>query len=378
MAGPECVVVQPLSTYNWQTLFHTWTHQFNPVVFALLSYVISIALVLSIELIIQLHFIFSRFSLYYFSILGTLLGIAIHAICLGLQLFIINQPKLVASILPKIGCIMNVVGFSMVLYSRLNLVMRKGLRLKMILATIVTTGVLIYVPTLALLSLIASSSSGQRWIPALNILSRIEVLYYTLQELALNTIYTYTTAELLKDRYTPERRNLFIALLFTQVLAFVIDVGMVVLICKDFYILKGNLHPALYAIKLKIEFAVLNRLSSFVQQTGNDFIGAGIGAPAGNSSAQRRRGNSMCSLEPRANREWHQQNAGGCERCQQSAGKAAASTVNDMAQSPDDSVNASLGIRDSVATAGADHDELALVENAELDGLERQYLGKFC
>jgi hypothetical protein len=65
---------------------------------------------------------------------------------------------------------------------------------------------------------------------------------------------------------------LFIALLFAQIFTFLADIAMVVLDFVDMFTLKAALHPFIYAIKLKIEFIVLNQLTCLVQPNSDFFV----------------------------------------------------------------------------------------------------------
>jgi hypothetical protein len=347
-----------------------------------------IALLLSLDLIVQLHVVFLRRSLYYFSILITTVGISFHALALGMQLFILHEPKFATTVAPKIACIMNVVGFGVVLYSRLNLVVRNQLILRLALAAIVLSGFLIYVPSLVILSLVAYSS-GSRWTPQLTNMSRIEVLYFTFQELAFNSIYTYTSAKLLKDRYSKQRRNLFIGLLFAQAFDLVVDAAMVALVYRGLYTLKGALHPCIYAIKLKIEFMVLNQLSSVVQQNGNNLVLARVeSSPLDGNSPSKKRDYLWPSKS--GSKEQGPKQVNRCEHCQAwgpQAQKSASSHVariepsqheiNIAVPSPSHSAHASYDAGTKTRPTRTVTEGSVSVEDRGFDELGRQYLGKF-
>ncbi|KAF2434336.1 hypothetical protein EJ08DRAFT_562686, partial [Tothia fuscella] len=203
-------------------------------------------------------------GLYYISILVTTAGIAFHSIASILHLFVQMEDKIGTTFLAKVGWIMNVTGFSMVLYSRLNLVVQDHSVLRIALAVIIVDAVLLHTP-IVVFSFGLSTPSYKIWIPYMAYMERIQIVGFTLQDLIFSSVYTWASYKLLSGGYSLRRRNLFIALLFAQTFGFVSDMAMIILDYEDMFTLKASLHPFIYAIKIKIEFLVLNQLSSLVQ-----------------------------------------------------------------------------------------------------------------
>ena len=153
----------------------------------------------------------------------------------------------------------------------MNLVVQNPLILKCALAAIIVDGLLFHTPVVVF-SFGMSGPSYAFWFRPMQIVERIQVVGFLLQEFALSTVYTWSAAELLRHRATEVHRNLFIALLFAQVFTFLADTAMVVLDHVDMFTLKASLHPFIYAIKLKIEFIVLNQLTCLVQPNSDFFV----------------------------------------------------------------------------------------------------------
>lgn len=117
---------------------------------------------MTVELTLQIFFTFKRRkSLYFWSLLICTWGIALHVLGLILKLFneanwistsIVGPPFpsiFAASDLAqifKIGWVSNVTGFSLVLYSRLNLVVRNHNILRAVLYMICIDAVLLHTP----------------------------------------------------------------------------------------------------------------------------------------------------------------------------------------------------------------------------------------
>jgi hypothetical protein len=157
------------------------------------------------------------------------------------------------------------------LWSRLGLVVTDRRILRWSLLFIIANAILLHTPII-IFSFGMSTPSYRVWLPHMATMERIQIIGFTLQDLFLSTFYTLTSAKLLNIRYTRQRRNLFIALVFAQIFGFVADMVMVVLDYENMFTLKASLHPFIYAVKLKIEFLVLNQLSCVVKPYREDFV----------------------------------------------------------------------------------------------------------
>ncbi|KAE9980786.1 hypothetical protein EG328_012034 [Venturia inaequalis] len=224
-----------LSKYNW-SLSHFTTLPYNPLVYSLLSSFFAISLYLTLDLLIQIHLKFKKYTgLYYFSILATTVGIGMHAIAFILKLFVPGMAddglnslaaNLASTAVAKIGWVLNTTGFSMVLWSRLGLVIRDGRIRTWTLCIIILDAILLHTPIIVF-SFGLSTPSAREWLPYMSHMERIQIIGFTLQDLALSTFYTISSARLLDIRYTKQRRNLFIALAFAQLFGLVADSVMV-------------------------------------------------------------------------------------------------------------------------------------------------------
>lgn len=382
----------PLEKYNW-SLSHFSTLPYNPIVYALLSSFFAISLWLVLDLLIQIHLKFKKYTgLYYWCILLTTLGIGMHAIAFILKLFVAkfsldarglsgNQNigrSLGTTALAKAGWVLNTSGFSMVLWSRLSLVVQDRRVLRATLIVIIANALLLHTPIIVF-SFGLSSSRPTSWLVPMSRMERIQVIGFTLQDLFLSTFYTVTSARLLNIRFTTQRRNLFIALVFAQVFGFVADGVMVVLDWKDMFTLKASLHPFIYAVKLKIEFLVLNQLGAVVGSRGEGFVewAEEVGA-----AAEKMNGGDP--VWPGQKEEFEEKEDDACLRCQVlnnkrkkwSAGTESLMTASVNSSSPRTvSLTAPLR-RESLGSLdiGQAHPE---IRDRGLEDLERQYLGQY-
>ncbi|KAE9990371.1 hypothetical protein EG327_001509 [Venturia inaequalis] len=376
-----------LSKYNW-SLSHFTTLPYNPLVYSLLSSFFAISLYLTLDLLIQIHLKFKKYTgLYYFSILATTVGIGMHAIAFILKLFVPGMAddglnslaaNLASTAVAKIGWVLNTTGFSMVLWSRLGLVIRDGRIRTWTLCIIILDAILLHTPIIVF-SFGLSTPSAREWLPYMSHMERIQIIGFTLQDLALSTFYTISSARLLDIRYTKQRRNLFIALAFAQLFGLVADSVMVALDFVDMFTLKACLHPLIYAVKMKIEFLVLNLLAAVVgggmdgsvawAGDGGTFTGGGRDDVTWPSSAVEAKGSSHIRGD----------GMGGCLRCSTVLGgqnrESARTEKSLLSMSEDSSTQLSLGSLESeVGVFGLVE---GIARDGDLEDLERRYLGRY-
>jgi hypothetical protein len=376
----------PLRDYNW-SLSHFSTLPFNPVVYTLLSSFFAISLWLVLDLLIQIHLTFKKYGgTYYFCILLTTLGIAMHSIAFTLKLFVPGVEGVAVgevgknvgtTALAKIGWVLNTTGFSMVLWSRLGLVVGSRRVLRGVLVGILIDGVVLHIPII-IFSFGLSTPSATKWLPYMSHMELIQIVGFTLQDFALSTFYTYTSARLLNVRYTRQRRNLFVALLFAQGFGLVADCVMVVLDYEDMFMLKASLHPFIYAVKLKIEFLVLNQLGAVVGAKGEDFVEWAGKSRIGHENRVDVVWPSKFGTKERAGGE----EVGECLRCRVLRKRGSAGTESSVATSENSSspLNAtSLGLLHEEPLGSLEIGQAVHLDSKDraLEDLERQYLGQY-
>ena len=91
-----------------------------------------------------------------------------------------------------------------------------------------------------------------------------------MQELVLSSIYVYQARELLKESFNPKSRSILYQLATVNFIIILLDLSLLVLQLVDLHQLQVSLKPAIYSVKLKLEFAVLGQLVCLVGGTGSD------------------------------------------------------------------------------------------------------------
>ncbi|KAG8528593.1 uncharacterized protein KY384_006280 [Bacidia gigantensis] len=158
-----------------------------------------------------------------------------------------------------------VTGQSFVLYSRLHLVVRKRRTLRLVLSMIIIDAVVLHTPTIVL-TIGSNGPSGAHFAPIFNVMERIQLAIFCIQEFIISTIYIFCTVRLLKSIYHTKTRSVMMELIIINFVCLSMDVVLVALEYSNNYVGETSAKAMLYAIKLKLEFAVLNQLMSLTSR----------------------------------------------------------------------------------------------------------------
>jgi hypothetical protein len=143
--------------------------------------------------------------------------------------------------------------------------------------------------------------TGKRLVPFYIIWGKIENATWPIQESIISLMYIWYTHKNLRitsrsrdtlsqtskpsfnysaDGYANNFTRLMHHLIATNVLIIVLDIALLAIVYAEMWHLQGNMKPAVYGIKLRIEFSILNRLVSMTQ-AGRNPVGPDSGSPAG-------------------------------------------------------------------------------------------------
>jgi hypothetical protein len=261
----NCTFV-PLSKYDWSLhpALIPVALPWNPTVYCLITAFCAVSFWMTVELTLQVFFTFKRHkSLYFWSILICTWGVSFQVIGLILKLFNYGN-WILSSIFFKIGWVGNVTGFSFVLYSRLNLVVRNRKILRAVLIMIIIDAFLLHTPII-IFDFGISSPHPNIWFMPMYIMERIQVTWFSIQETIISLLYIYNTRSFLKDTYTHQTHRVMQLLIIAQVLAIIFDIVLVTVDWNNMFTLKVTIHPFAYAVKLKMEFVVLNQLLALIK-----------------------------------------------------------------------------------------------------------------
>ncbi|KAH8724927.1 hypothetical protein GQ44DRAFT_617243 [Phaeosphaeriaceae sp. PMI808] len=227
---------------------------------------LGIAWYICIELNVRLLVRSTRRSLYFWSCLTCSWGIIIHLLFILLLNFKIFENYGALVVVHFTWCIY-VVSQSVVLYSRLNLVLKNFFLGRCVLFMIIFTGIFFGLTTVVL-GLIARRPNATTHLQGVNMIwDKVQLGIFFVQETLISILYINETSAHLKnmsllgtDRKTT--RRVLHHLIYVNVFIICLDCSLIGLCYSGFFFLQGFYKAAIYAIKLRTEFAILNQLRS--------------------------------------------------------------------------------------------------------------------
>jgi len=214
-----------------------------------------------IELNVQVFLTFKRHrGLYFWSLLISSYGCVLHALGFVLKFFTITTNQYLSVTIITIGWYAMVTGQAVVLYSRLHLVVREQRTLRLVLAMIITDAICFHIPTTVLTYGTNSHDKSDTFTKAFNIVEKLQMTAFCIQEFIISSIYVYATVKLLRPVYHGKTRKVMTHLIWINLIIIAMDVVLLAMEYDNRYEIEATLKPMVYSIKLKLEFAVLNQL----------------------------------------------------------------------------------------------------------------------
>jgi hypothetical protein len=103
------------------------------------------------------------------------------------------------------------------------------------------------------------------WISWYPIIEKVQIAGFSVQETIISSIYIYAAQRMVKESYNAQTKHCIRLLILVQIVCILLDVPFIVLAYSDIFLLKATLTSFAYAIKLKLEFIVLNQLIGIVK-----------------------------------------------------------------------------------------------------------------
>lgn len=222
------------------------------------------------ELVVLVFVTFAQYrGLYFWSlIVSCSVGLIPYSLGFLMKFFDLTTATWFPVTLLTIGWWAMVTGQSVVLYSRLHLVLANQRVLRRVLCLIVINAIALHLPTTVLTyGSNLSSSHAQTLIykSAYNIMEKIQMTGFCLQEFIISGLYIWETVRMLRLDPDRAKRKIQYQLLTINLIIIVMDLGLLVAEYMDYYVMETMLKGAVYSIKLKLEFAVLGKLIHLVQ-----------------------------------------------------------------------------------------------------------------
>lgn len=232
---------------------------------ATISGLLSCALYSALELILLIFTVFSSYhGLYFWSLLmSTLLGVIPDALGLLLKYFELATIWISVT-LSTVGWTIMVTGQSLVLYSRLHLVILNTRVLKFVLWMIIFDAITMQIPQF-IASYGAVYACHGHFTRFFNTWEKVQLTVFFVQEIIISTIFIVATTKIMRFNPTriKRRSNIMYQLLLINFVIILMDVSLLVLEYMGLFIIQTVLKCFFYTVKLKLEIAVLSRLKIF-------------------------------------------------------------------------------------------------------------------
>ncbi|KAL8950579.1 MAG: hypothetical protein Q9222_003388 [Ikaeria aurantiellina] len=200
-----------------------------------------------------------RKTIYFWSLLITSWGIMSHSLGIILKWFVGACPWYINTAFASFGWWGMVTGQSLVLYSRLHLVIRSPRILNAVLTMILFNFTIFQIPT-TILTFGSNQANPGEWLRVYNVYERIQLIVFTLQELTISILYIRAAFKILLPDDPSETRITKKFLIYLNILCIVLDIAFVCEVYSGEWVYKTGTQSLAYAIKLTIEFVVLNKL----------------------------------------------------------------------------------------------------------------------
>ncbi|ETN44634.1 uncharacterized protein HMPREF1541_10304 [Cyphellophora europaea CBS 101466] len=233
-----------------------------------IAFFLSLAIYNVLELLVLIFGTFQKFrGLYFWSLVVSGVGIIPYALGFLFKYFNIltGSARWASVFLLSIGWYPMVTGQAIVLWSRLHLVVHGGRGDKILLWTkwmIIVNAICLHIPTTVLT--FGSNANIQTFIDGYNVMEKLQMCGFFVQEVVLSSIYIIETVKILRSSVQRNTRRLMYQLIAINVLIIIMDLGLLGLEAASLYILETIFKGFLYSLKLKLEFAILSKLVQFV------------------------------------------------------------------------------------------------------------------
>ncbi|PVH99320.1 integral membrane protein [Periconia macrospinosa] len=223
----------------------------------------------TVELFVLIFTTFKKWrGLYFWSMVVAAIGIPSHAIAFMLRYFQF-APNIPISFFSLFGWWTMVTGQSVVLWSRLHLVVHDSRKIRWVLVMIFTNASVLQVPE-SVLFILCNFGNPAPYITAFNIFERITIVVFSLQEAIISGLFMWEGCYSLKAILAIKRRegqNILRYLVALFILVLLLDSGLIALEYTDNFLLETACKPFVYSIKLKAELIILNKLCAFTQMS---------------------------------------------------------------------------------------------------------------
>ncbi|CAG1997625.1 unnamed protein product [Fusarium graminearum] len=221
-----------------------------------------------------------RSGLYFWSFVVATWGIAFNGTGYLILHLSLSEQTYLYSTLILIGWCTMITGQSVVLYSRLHIVMHNQRWLKMVLAMIVVNALWLHLPVIILVYGVGSSNPTPFQKPY-EVFEKIQLSVFFVQELIISSLYVWETTKRLrleKSIGNTKTKMVLNHLIVVNILVILLDISILALEFANLFDIQTAWKPLVYSVKLKLEFSILNRLVELTRGRNESSYGPSHGA----------------------------------------------------------------------------------------------------
>lgn len=218
-----------------------------------------------LELIFLIFYGFKRYGgLYFWSLTAATLSVIPYSLAF-IFMYFRPQQKVATGVVNNVSWICMVLGQSLVLYSRLHLVFDRPHLLRAILWFILGTTAIFYVATSAVQFGSYGAADFTPYYEASKVIEKIQMTGFSFQESLLAGLYIREVLRIQRTTTQGTTRRTMWQLFTVNAFVIALDLALLVMEYMNLLVFQQTFKGAAYAIKLKMEFAVLGKLIDMVQ-----------------------------------------------------------------------------------------------------------------
>ncbi|KAH7305599.1 hypothetical protein B0I35DRAFT_361903 [Stachybotrys elegans] len=227
-----------------------------------------------IEINITIFFTFRKYSgLYFWSLMFASWGIAVHSIGFLLFFFQLCQNNYANIIIITLGGVPMVIGQSIVLYSRLYLIVEDKRKIRWIRKMIVASFLLFTVPP-TILNFGSNSPHPEPYLKPFQVYEKIALFGFATQEIIISSVYMWEARKMLKLMTVESDRlpgRVMRHLIYVNILVILLDLSIIGTELGGVHEIQTTYKSAIYSVKLKTEFVVLGQLCRLVERDMSEY-----------------------------------------------------------------------------------------------------------
>ncbi|KAE8384534.1 hypothetical protein BDV23DRAFT_176985 [Aspergillus alliaceus] len=226
----------------------------------------------AIELVVLCLTTFKHYrGCYFWSLLITSFGLILNCLSYMFFFFYLTVSRYVAVTLGFIAMCCVVTGHSLVLWSRLHLILRSSKTIRIFLWIIIVDAILFQVPSTVLIYIVISSDNRHLRI-AFTLTTFVQLIGFCMQESLISFIYIWETIKMLRLRSKHFYVHILIQLFVINVCIILLDLAVISIHFAGYYTFQMMFKLVAYSIKLKLEFCVLGQLIHVIKEPISDHL----------------------------------------------------------------------------------------------------------